>query len=221
MKRDAVSEHYAMRLQTVQKALKDNRFDAHLAPTADKARELVLTKLLPEAKPQSLSFGGSTTFMQLKLYEPTLEYAKKHGVVVFDPYDNALSEPDKFEARRKGLLTDVYLMGTNALIETGELVNLDMWGNRVGALCFGPKRVIVLIGRNKLVADLNAAMVRIKEVAAPVNARRLGKKTPCAKTAYCADCDSPERICCTWTVTEKCCPAGRISVVLINEDLGF
>ncbi|MDY7002334.1 MAG: LUD domain-containing protein, partial [Thermodesulfobacteriota bacterium] len=86
---------------------------------------------------------------------------------------------------------------------------------------FGPKHVIVLAGRNKIVPDLGSAMTRVKDYAAPVNARRLGKKTPCAKTSFCRDCDVPDRICNTWVITEKSFPKGRIRVVLINEDMGF
>jgi len=113
------------------------------------------------------------------------------------------------------------ITGTNAVTETGMLVNLDMLGNRVAALTFGPKDVIVLVGRNKIVADLEEAMMRIKNYAAPANVQRLGMKTPCAKTSYCEECKSKDRICNTWTITEKSFPKGRVKVVLINEDLGL
>jgi hypothetical protein len=105
--------------------------------------------------------------------------------------------------------------------ETGQLVNLDMYGNRIAAITFGPKHVIILVGRNKIVADMEEAVSRIKNYAAPVNAMRLGKKTPCAKSGLCEDCKSPDRICNTWTITEKSFPKGRVKIVLINEDLGF
>ena len=96
-----------------------------------------------------------------------------------------------------------------------------MIGNRVGALTFGPKHVIVFVGRNKIVPDLDTAMWRIKDFAAPANAMRLDCKTPCVKTSECADCNSPGRICNSWTITEKSFPKGRVTVVLINEDLGL
>jgi MinD superfamily P-loop ATPase len=101
------------------------------------------------------------------------------------------------------------------------LVNLDMMGNRVGALTFGPKHVVIMVGRNKIVSDLDEAMWRIKNYVAPTNAMRLDKKTPGVKTSYCEDCKSPDRICNTWTITEKSYPKGRVKVVLINEDLGL
>jgi hypothetical protein len=96
-----------------------------------------------------------------------------------------------------------------------------MIGNRIGGLTFGPKHVIILLGRNKIVADLDEAMYRIKNFVAPANAMRLDKKTPCVKTSYCEDCKSPDRICNTWTITEKSFPKGRVKVVLINEALGL
>jgi hypothetical protein len=106
-------------------------------------------------------------------------------------------------------------------IEAGQLVNLDMVGNRVGGITFGPKHVIVLVGRNKIVPDLGSAMERTRNYAAPANAMRFGLQTPCAKTARCSDCSSPDRICNTWSILEKSYPKGRVKVVLINEDLGL
>jgi len=116
---------------------------------------------------------------------------------------------------------DLFITGTNAVTRSGELVNLDMIGNRVSGITFGPRNVVVMVGRNKVVEDLEAAIERIKDYAAPVNAMRLNKKTPCAKTGVCEECKSPERICNSWTITQKSFPKGRIKVVLINENLGL
>ena len=107
------------------------------------------------------------------------------------------------------------------MTEDGRLVNLDMIGNRVAALTFGPLHVVVLVGVNKLVADLDDAMWRVKEFAAPANAMRLDMKTPCARTSVCEQCKSPQRICNTWTITDKSFPKGRVKVVLINQVLGL
>jgi len=125
------------------------------------------------------------------------------------------------EKRRAALLVDLFIMGTNAITQEGELVNLDMIGNRVGGLIFGPKNVVILVGRNKIVPDLEAAMGRIKNYVAPINTKRLGKKTPCVKTSYCEECQSEERICNAWTIIQKSFPKKRVKVVLINEDLGL
>ena len=125
------------------------------------------------------------------------------------------------ERRRKALLTDLFFTGTNALIDSGMLVNLDMIGNRVGGITFGPKYVVIMVGRNKIVTNLDEAMNRIKNIAAPANAIRHAQKTPCVKTSYCMDCKSPDRICNIWTIHEKSYPKGRIKVILINRDLGL
>ncbi|HIJ68795.1 MAG TPA: lactate utilization protein, partial [Deltaproteobacteria bacterium] len=128
---------------------------------------------------------------------------------------------EMLERRRRSLLVDLFITGTNAVTETGKLVNLDMLGNRVAGITFGPRNVIILAGRNKVVPDIEDAMMRVKNYAAPANAMRLDKKTPCVKTSICEECRSLDRICNTWTITEKSFPKGRIKIVLINEDLGL
>ena len=143
------------------------------------------------------------------------------GLEVLNTFNKNLSPEDALELRRQALLVDLFITGTNAVTETGELVNLDMFGNRVAGITFGPKNVVILVGRNKIVPDLEAAMVRIKDYVAPTNAMRLNKKTPCVKTSCCEECKSPDRICNSWTITQKSFPKGRIKVVLINEDLGL
>jgi len=132
-----------------------------------------------------------------------------------------VSPEEKLELRKQALLADLFVTGTNAVTEAGQLVNLDMVGNRIAALTFGPKNVVLLIGRNKIVSDLDDAMYRIKNYVAPTNVMRLDMKTPCRKTSYCEECKSTARICNTWTITEKSFPKGRVKIVLINENLGL
>jgi len=115
------------------------------------------------------------------------------NVEVLDTYDKTLSPEEALERRRRSLLVDLFLAGTNAVTESGQLVNLDMIGNRIGGITFGPKHVIILVGRNKITTDLDEAMFRVKNYAATVNTMRLDKKTPCAKTSYCEECKSPDR----------------------------
>jgi hypothetical protein len=158
------------------------------------------------------------TYLATSLYEAI---KTKPGLEILDTYDKSLTPEQSTELRRRALLVDLFLTGTNAVTEEGQLVNLDMTGNRVGAINFGPKHVILMIGRNKIVSDLDEAMHRIKDYAAPTNAMRLDKKTPCVKTSYCEECKSPDRICNVWTITEKSYPKGRIKIVLINQDLGL
>jgi len=142
-------------------------------------------------------------------------------IEMVDTLDKQVSPEEFVERRRKSLLVDLFITGTNAVTEDGQLVNLDMFGNRVAALTFGPKHVAVIVGRNKIVPSLDEAMFRVKNIAAPANAMRLDKKTPCVKTSYCDECKSPDRICNTWTITEKSYPKGRVKVVLVNQDLGL
>ncbi len=158
------------------------------------------------------------TFVATGLYDVL---RKNPALEIIDTLDKSLPWEEMYERRRKALMVDLFFTGTNALTEEGQLVNLDMLGNRVAALTFGPKHVVVLVGRNKIVPGLEEAMFRVKNYAAPVNSMRLDKKTPCVKTSYCEECKSPDRICNTWTITEKSFPKGRVKIILINEDLGL
>ena len=110
---------------------------------------------------------------------------------------------------------------SNAVLRDGRLLNLDGSGNRVAAMHFGPRKIVLFVGRNKICEDLDSARRRIKEIAAPANAIRLARKTPCVKTGSCVDCKSPDRICSVWTLTDRAFPAGRIHILLINQELGF
>ena len=158
------------------------------------------------------------TFIATGLYDAL---KGMRNLEILDTFNKSLAPQDALEVRRQSLLADLFITGTNAVTETGELVNLDMTGNRVAGITFGPRHVVILVGRNKIVPDLEAAMARIKEYAAPANAMRLDKKTPCARTSVCEECKAPDRICNTWTITQKSHPKGRIKIILVNEDLGL
>lgn len=173
---------------------------------------------MPKLGEKSVSFGGSITVVDCALYA---HFKDNDQYEVIDTFDRSLSMDEMIERRQLSLQADLFLSGTNAITESGQLVNLDMLGNRVAGITFGPKHVVILIGRNKVTAYLEDAMYRIKNFAAPVNAMRLKMKTPCAKTGVCEECKSPMRICNNWTITEKSYPKGRINIILINEDLGF
>ena len=202
----------------LKETLTENNFEVFVAQNTDEAKSIVLEKIIPEIAPKSVSWGGSLTFVATGLYDI---FKNNNDLNVLDTYDKTLSPEESLERRRQSLLVDLFITGSNAVTEAGQLVNLDMIGNRVGALTFGPKTVIILVGRNKIVPDLDEAMFRIKNYAAPVNTMRLDKKTPCAKTSFCGDCKSPDRICNTWTITEKSFPKKRVKIILINKDLGF
>lgn len=213
-----VDSFWRIRLDDIKKSLEENNFEVFIAENAAAAKKIVLEEIIPQTGAKSIAWGGSMTFIATGLYD-TLKSNKKMKVI--DTFDKTISREENWERRRQSLLADLLITGTNALTESGMLVNLDMIGNRIAALTFGPRDVIVLVGRNKIVADLEDAMMRIKNFAAPMNAIRLGLKTPCVKTSYCEECKSRDRICNTWTITEKSFPKGRVKVVLINEDLGL
>ena len=213
-----IDMYWKIRLNDTKEQLEANNFEVTIAAGISDAKTIVLEKLIPQLKPQRISWGGSMTFVASGLYQ-ALKDAKDMEVV--DAIDLSLSKSELMERKRASLLVDLFITGTNAITEDGQLVNLDMIGNRVGALTFGPKHVIVLVGRNKIVPEIEDAMARIKDYAAPANAMRLDKKTPCSKTAYCHECNSPDRICNTWTITEKSFPKHRVKIVLINEAVGL
>ncbi|MEG6551510.1 lactate utilization protein [Desulfocurvibacter africanus] len=206
------------RLALVKAALEGNGFIAHIAEDGDAACRLMEDLILPAAAPASMSWGGSTTVVSLGLYNRLKD---RQDVQIIDTFDKTASREEILERRRHALLVDLFITGSNAVTEDGSLVNLDMIGNRVAALAYGPRQVVVLVGRNKIVSGLSQAMERIKTIAAPANTMRLDKKTPCAVTGRCQDCKSQDRICHVWTITEKSFPKGRITVVLINQELGF
>ncbi|HOV87188.1 MAG TPA: lactate utilization protein [Syntrophobacteraceae bacterium] len=213
-----IDHFWQIRLNQVKKTLEEHNFEAFVADNVEEARRLLIEEIVPKTGAKSVSWGGSLTFIGTGLYE---KMKAVPGLEVVDTYDKSIAPEAMFERRRQALLADLFITGTNAVTESGELVNLDMIGNRVSAIVFGPRNVVILVGRNKIVADLNDAMIRVKLYAAPVNAMRLDKKVPCVKTGECEDCKSPDRICNAWSIVEKSFPKGRIKVILINEDLGF
>lgn len=213
-----ITNYWKLRLTDIKAALESNNFEVYLADNKEDAHKIVLEEIIPQLNPKTLSWGGSMTVIASGLYH---HLKKNSDLEVLDTLDQKIPQSEMIERRRQSLLVDLFITGTNAVTEAGQLVNLDMVGNRVGALTFGPKWVIILVGRNKITADLDEAMFRVKNYAAPANSMRLDKKTPCVKTSYCEECKSPDRICNTWAITEKCFPKGRVKVVLINEDLGL
>jgi hypothetical protein len=220
---DKPIEHFTRgRLKQAAKALEYNGFEVYVVKDAGAARELVADGLVPGlmegAKDPSASFGGSMTLVHTGIYEAVKAVP---GLDVIDTFDRSVPRYESVDMRRRALTCDIYLTSTNALTMDGKLVNLDGTGNRVAAMAFGPKNVIIVTGANKLCQDVDSAMRRVKEYAAPVNSMRLDRKTPCVKTLKCEDCSSPERICNSWLITEKSMPKGRIKVVLLEESWGF
>jgi L-lactate utilization protein LutB len=213
-----IENYWQLRLAHVKKSLEGNNFEVFLAENLEEAKKVVLEQILPKIEVKKIARADSLTFEATGLHEELHEDA---GFEVIDPFAEDLSDEEAYELCRQALYVDLFFTGTNALTETGILVNLDGWGNRVAGLTFGPKYVVLMIGRNKIVPDLDEAIFRIKDYAAPINAMRWDYKTPCVKTSFCEDCKNPNRICNTWTITERSFPKGRVKVVLINQEFGF
>ena len=194
-------------------AMKKRHFDAYYCSTAAEAVEKAL-ELIP--KTDSVSWGGVMTVDELGLKQRLAQ----EGYTLIDR-DTAKDPAEKQALMHQALSCGTFLMSSNAISKDGQLVNIDGNANRVAALCFGPESVLVIAGMNKVMGDLDSAIARARQVAAPANAQRFDIKTPCAVTGSCGDCTSPDCICCQMVITRACRPAGRIKVILVGEDLGF
>jgi L-lactate utilization protein LutB len=216
--KNPVDNFWNLKMESLKENLEKNNFEVFIAQSAKAAKEIAVKDILPKLDIKSVSWGGSMSFVSTGLFH---ELKDNPDIEVINTFDQSLSKEESFERRRQSLMVDLYITGTNAVTEAGHLVNLDMMGNRVAAIMWGPKNVLLIIGRNKITGDLEDAMFRIKNYAAPVNVMNLDKKTPCLKTGVCHDCSSPDRICNYWTITEKSFVKNRIKIILVNEDLGF
>lgn len=198
----------------VAEALNKRYFEACYCPDRAAAVEKVLELISAD---DTVSWGGTLTVDELGIKDAL----RRRGQKLIDR-DAAQTNEERVELMRQGLLADTFLTSSNAVTEDGQLFNIDGNGNRVAAFCYGPKQVIVVAGMNKVAGDLDGAVRRAREQAAPANAQRFaGIATPCAATGQCADCKSPDTICCQFVTTRICRPAGRIKVVLIGDDLGL
>lgn len=209
---------WTIRLAAAARALEANNFAVSVVGDLTEAARIFLDDILPASGAGSVSFGGS---MSVGRSGVPAALRAMDSIELLDTMNHTLPAAEMYELRRRSLLVDLFLTSANALTMDGKLVNLDMIGNRVGGINFGPRNVVLFVGRNKVVDNVEAGMRRIREFVAPANALRLSKKTPCVKVAHCMDCNSPDRICNVWTVTEKAFPAKRIHVILINEDIGL
>lgn len=198
---------------TVVKNMQRRGFEAYYCANKEEALAKAL-ELIPET--DVVSWGGSATIAEVGL----LDAVKQRNKVI--DRDTAKSPEEKVELMRQGLLCDTFIMSSNAISSDGQLINIDGNGNRVAALIFGPKQVIVIAGLNKVAGSFDAALDRARNVAAPINAQRFaGLATPCAKTGLCANCQSPDSICAQFVITRRSRTVGRIKVILVGEKLGF
>ena len=198
--------------ESVAAALKARYFDAQYCDTAEEALSAALA-LIPNGA--SVTFGGSMTIRDMGL----VAALKAGDYQVYDRDDIPRGERAAFTETH--WFSDWYLSSANALSEDGVIYNMDGTGNRVASLIYGPKQVLLLVSMNKIAKDEQSAIARVRGTASPINAHRFDIATPCRKTGRCADCKSPDCICCTLTAMRLCRPAGRIHVILFGEEYGY
>ncbi|MDE7366778.1 MAG: lactate utilization protein [Lachnospiraceae bacterium] len=204
---------YAQQAATIIKNLEKRNMEGYYCPDAASAVEKALS-LMPKAS--VISWGGSMTLSEIGL----MDALKEKNYTLIDRMTASTPE-EKREIFAKAVMADYYLMSTNAITLDGQLVNIDGAGNRVACLIHGPEHVVILAGMNKVCPDVESAIKRVKNCATPPNTVRLGCKTPCAVTGVCADCLTPETICCQEVITRYSRIQGRIKVILIGEEFGY
>lgn len=212
---ELVSWTWEQKCQKAVEALGSNGFTAVYCQTAAEARQYILTAATDAA---SVGFGGSMSISDLDVQQELATQGKE----ILNHSTPGLSRDQKLEIMRQQLTCDLFLSGSNALTMRGELINIDATGNRVAAMFFGPKMVIVVVGRNKLVDGTpQEAIVRVKQWATPPNAKRLNFNTPCARTGFCSNCNSPDRLCRVTTIIDRKPRFTDLRVLVINDDLGL
>lgn len=200
--------------KTVVRALKKNMFDAIYFSSREEAAVEVLKYIIPGI---AIGIGGSVTVSELGIAEK----AEAMGAKVLNHHRPGLSLEEMAEIRRQQLLSDVFFCSSNAITMDGYLVNVDRSGNRVAAMTFGPKKVVVVAGTNKICQDERAADERIRRIAAPANNKRLDLKNPCVATGFCCDCQGEDRLCRIYSVLKRRPMNHDITIIMIGEDLGY
>lgn len=169
------------------------------------------------AEGSTVGVGDSITLFETKI----IDYLRNGNFNFLDKYEEKLTKDEKREIYIKNFSADTFICSTNALTEGGELYNIDGNGSRVAPMIYGPKQVIIVTGINKIVKNIEEAEIRVRNYAAPIDAKRLNKDTPCTKIGSCVDCKSPNRICNDFVVIRGQFIKGRIKVIIIGERLGY
>lgn len=196
------------------KAFEANNMTCMFVKDKDELRHYLKEILNSQKK---IAVGGSVTLNQLGV----IDLIKESDVDFIDRYEDGLTRDEMLDRFREGFFADLFITSTNALTMDGCLYNIDGTGNRVAAMIFGPKEVIVIAGLNKICQDEQEAIAHIRGCSAPANAMRLNKKTPCVKTGHCMDCHSPERICSSYVKLGYQGQVNRIKVIIVEENLGY
>lgn len=205
---------YEKQIERTIKALENNNMNGYLV----KSKEDLIKKICDLVCENSLvACGGSQTLFE----SGVIDHLRSGRYEFLDRYEEGLTPNDMKDIYRKSFLSDAYFTSTNAITESGELYNVDGNGNRVAAMMYGPDKVIVVCGKNKIVKDVHEAIRRNEQVSAPANAKRLDTKTPCKVTGYCMDCNSSDRVCCQYTLIKKQRIPNRIHVIFLDENFGY
>ena len=207
---EIISKRNDLLAQKVIKGLESRNMTGYYAKNKEKALQIALD-LIPEGS--SVTMGGCMSAHEIGLVE-----ALQEGEYNFIDRDNFA---DKRAAMLMAYDADVFISSANAMTEDGVIINIDGNANRVSAIAQGPKKVVFIVGMNKILGDVDAAMKRARNVAAPINAQRFGLETPCTKTGSCMNCKSPDTICCQFLITRYSRHKDRIHVILVNDNLGF
>jgi L-lactate utilization protein LutB len=202
------------RINTTINSLKRNGINGYLVNSnkelIDKVNELTKDG-------DTVSCGGSITLFETGI----IDYLRSGKYNFLDRYKEGLSKDDLKKLYRNTFSADVYFTSTNAITEKGELYNVDGTGNRVAAMLYGPDKVIVIAGINKIVKDIEEAVERNERISAPANCKRLSRDTPCIKVGHCVNCSSEERICNEYTIIKRQGNKDRMHVIFLNEELGY
>jgi L-lactate utilization protein LutB len=200
-------------LRTI-KSLEDNNMNGYYV----KDREELISKIKELVKDGSMvACGGSMTLFETGV----IDHLRTNRYEFLDRYEEGLNREDLVKIFKKSFLADAYFTSSNAITEAGELYNVDGNGNRVAAMLYGPEKVIVVCGSNKIVRDVDMAVDRNRQTSAPANAKRLNRNTPCTKVGYCMDCKSNERICNEYTLIKRQGTKGRIHVIFLDKEFGY
>jgi hypothetical protein len=201
------------------KNLLANNFEAKFAENRDAVKQIVFGSISKDA---IVGVGDSATVRQIGI----IEELEKKGIRILNPFSKELTTDHaktmvRDNISRQIFACDVFVCGTNAVTKDGKLVNIDAVGNRVASMIFGPRKVLIIVGKNKIVKDVDEALYRIKNIIAPFHARTKGFATPCAQTGKCSNCSASKRICSVISIIEKKPWRTEISVILVDEDLGL
>jgi len=205
-------------IQKTIESLKKNGFEVFYVKNKNDVGKVFFKEIFNNLKPKTVSYGDSITVESTGIIK---ELRQNEDINLIEITGHDLSWKEQIQARKEALQVDLFITGTNAITTLGCLINLDMIGNRIAGIAFGPKKVVIIVGRNKIKSTMEAGIARVKKIAPQNAARHKELEVPCQNTRQCIDCNSENRICNTWMITERSYPKGRIKIIIVGEELGL